>query len=127
MPTTGYGPSGEPSVGAGGKATETSSGIPSQLRIWAVEAPQKRWPDACTVQLIGVVVFVNTWVIAAFAVDGASAPAATTAATLSILRIRTTPPPETSGHLTTWRGPSQLPRGSGAAQLGDHGAGQPQA
>src|SRR3954469_20283740 len=97
MPTTGYGPSAEPSVGAGGKATETSSGIPSQDRICAVVVPQKRWPDACTVQLIGVAVFVNTWLIAASAVDGASAPAATTAATLSILRMSTAPPPETGG------------------------------
>src|SRR3954463_10233289 len=96
MPTTGYGPSGEPSAGAGGNATETSSGIPSQDRICAVEVPQKRWPDGCTAQLIGVVVFVNTCVIAASAVDGASAPPASTAATLSILRMGTAPPPETS-------------------------------
>src|SRR4051794_6665015 len=96
MPTAGYGPSGEPSAGAGGKATDTSSGIPSQDRIWAVEVPQKRWPDGCSVQLIGVAVFVKTWVIAASAVDGASAPAASTAATLSILRMSTAPPPETS-------------------------------
>src|SRR3954469_8060622 len=96
MPTTGYGPSALPSLGAGGKATETSSGIPSQLGIWAVAVPQKRRPDGCTAQLTGAAVFVNTWVIAASAVDGASAPAASTAATLSILRMCTAPPPETS-------------------------------
>src|SRR5690349_13173126 len=102
MPTTGYGPSALPSVGAGGKATETSSGIPSQLEICDGVPVQKRWPEpACTVQLIGLVVFVNTWVIAASAFAGTSDPAATTAATVSILRIRTAPPPETAGHPTT--------------------------
>src|ERR1700754_1818370 len=54
IPITGYGPSGLPSAGAGGKATLTSSGIPSQLAICAVDVPQNRWPDACTVQEIGV-------------------------------------------------------------------------
>ena len=53
MPITGYGPS-APSAGAGGNATATSSGMPSQLGICAVAVPQNRCPDACTVQLIGV-------------------------------------------------------------------------
>src|SRR5262249_43810079 len=126
MPTTGYGPSGLPSVGAGGNATETSSGIPSQLGIWAVAVPQNRWPDACTTQLTGVAVFVNTWVIAASALAGISDPAAATAATISILRIRTAPPPQTTGHPTTRRRHSQLSGGS-APQLGDDRAGQAQA
>src|SRR3954469_20640658 len=101
MPTTGYGPSALPSLGAGGKATETSSGIPSQLAIWAVEVPQKRWPEACTVQVMGLAVFVNPWVIAASAVAGASDPAASTAAIVSILCIRPAPPPGTTGHPST--------------------------
>jgi hypothetical protein len=92
MPITGYGPS-APEAGAGGNATATSSGIPSQLRICAVDVPQNRWPDGCTVQLIGVVVFVKTCGIAAFAADGTSNPAASTAAADSILRIGLSPPP----------------------------------
>src|SRR3954447_15603760 len=83
---TGYGPSGPPS-GAGGKATETSSGMPSQVGICAVAVPQKRCPDAWTAQLTGAAVFVNTCGIAAVAVDGANHPAASTAAADSILRI----------------------------------------
>src|SRR4051794_36650774 len=85
MPITGYEPSGLPSAGAGGKATLTSSGMPSQLAICAVDVPQNRCPLACTVQLMGVAVFVNTCGIAASAVDGTS-PATTTAAA-SILRF----------------------------------------
>jgi hypothetical protein len=86
----GYGPSG-PLDGAGGNATYTSSGTPSQLRIWAVPVPQWRWPEACTVQLIGVSVFVKTWGIAASAVDGTSDPTAATAAAASILRMFSPP------------------------------------
>src|SRR3954467_12820127 len=84
---TGYGPSALPSVGAGGNATETSSGMPSQLGICAVAVPQKRCPEACTAHATGDAVFVNTWGIAAVAVDGAKHPAASTAAADSILRI----------------------------------------
>src|SRR3954452_17510012 len=86
MPTSGYGPSG-PAAGAGGKPTETSIGAPSKLGICAVAVPQKRWPDACTTQFSAAVVFVNTWGMAASATDGASEPAASTAAANSILRI----------------------------------------
>ena len=50
-------------------------------------------PINCTVQLIGVVVFVKTCGIAAFAADGTNNPAATTAAADSILRIGLSPPP----------------------------------
>src|SRR4051794_412014 len=128
MPMTGYGPSALPSVGAGGKATETSSGIPSQLRICAAVVPQKRWPEACTVQLIGVVVFVNTWGIAASAVDGISDPAASTAATVSILlRIWTLSSCKTTQHRSRRRADQQLDGGSAAAQVGDHFARYPQA
>jgi hypothetical protein len=82
MPITGNGPS-----PPAGNATETSSGTPSQLVICAVPVPQKRWPLACTVQVIGVAVFVKTCGMAASAaVDGISEPAAATAAT-SILRM----------------------------------------
>src|SRR4051812_20658976 len=110
MPTSGYGPSADPSAGAGGKATETSSGIPSQDRIWAVLVPQKRCPEGCTVQLIGVVVLVNTCGIAASAVDGASAPAAASAAAISILRMGTAPPPETRRESHHSRGPFTTPQ-----------------
>src|SRR3954462_6540193 len=79
MPITGYAPSGLPSVGAGGKATLTSSGMPSQLAICAVDVPQNRWPPDCTPQLTGVAVLVNTCGMAASAVDG-TRPATTTAA-----------------------------------------------
>jgi hypothetical protein len=42
---------------------------------------------------MGVVVFVKTWGIAAFAADGTNKPAATTAAADSILLIGLSPPP----------------------------------
>src|SRR5205085_10667229 len=93
MPTTGYGPSGLPSVGAGGNATLTSSGMPSKLGICAVDVPQNRCPDACTAQLTGDAVFVNTCGIAASAVDGTIQPAAAMAAAASILLRMGTPPP----------------------------------
>ena len=79
MPITGYGPSGAVRR-RGRERDETSSGMPSKLGICAVAVPQNRWPEACTVQLTGVAVFVNTCGIAASAVDGTSNPAATAAA-----------------------------------------------
>jgi hypothetical protein len=63
--------------------------MPSQLGICAVAVPQKRWPDVCTVQLTGDAVLVNTWGIAASAVDGTTHPTATSA----IRSFRISPPP----------------------------------
>src|SRR3954468_22505273 len=80
MPITGQAVSAPVS---GGKPTLTSSGIPSQDRIWPL---QNRWPFAWAVQLSGVAVFVKTCGIAASA-DGVAISPAATAATTSILRM----------------------------------------
>src|SRR3954447_8916924 len=107
MPITGYGPSGLPSVGAGGNATLTSSGMPSKLGICAVAVPQNRCPEACTTQLTGDAVLVNTCGIAASAVDGTN-PTTTTAAA-SIVRFKVLLLRETTGHISTASGDEQLP------------------
>ncbi len=108
MPTTGNGPS-----PPAGNATATSIGTPSQLVIWAVPVPQRRWPLAWTVQLIGVAVFVKTWGIAASAVDGTIRAAAAHAAAASILRIVLSSLSGTEENLTA----RQLPRKSAITAL----------
>src|SRR3954447_25511901 len=71
MPMTGKPPSGPP-AGAGGSATATSMGVPSQLGTVVPVPEQKRWPEACVVQATGVELVVKTWVIAALAVGAAT-------------------------------------------------------
>src|SRR3954452_10787546 len=85
MMTAGYGPSG-PDAGAGGKATSTSIGTPSNVfTVLRGSALQNRTPSACTVHGTGDVVLVNTASICAAAGAGVDpAPASNASA-------RTTP------------------------------------
>src|SRR5689334_14094759 len=77
---------------AGGNATLTSIGVPSQLGTMPL---QKRWPDACVVQASEPP---NTLGTAALAVAGQPNAVATTTA-MSILRICRPPPKDPVGRL----------------------------